>query len=309
VSTSSSGGVVLPDEVSDSITAAAQEPLPSSNQPVPQIMASALPGGVSAMPIDASTYLQVVIPPNPTYFLASSQITVTVNARILNADGTLNYCSWPQTFKMSNGLSFTSNLAPGYLLSVSITCDTNNVADGVLYAVAGLIHQEQTGIPVDTLLVASYVSTYQPAGWPSGILRTVSDGNGFALQVQAANPSVGDDALYTSPDQQEEISALQFTITTSATAATRQAYLEMSNPGTGSVIIGYSPVTQTAGQTVTYAFARNLPASAAVSNQIQYCTLAEGVILNLGGVIIIDAFNLQSGDQISNIYVAGRAWL
>jgi hypothetical protein len=236
-------------------------------------------------------------------------VQVTINARILGNDGTLTYCSWPQVFNVNAGLTYASDLAPGYLLSVAVTCVTPNIPDGVLYAVVGLIHQAQTGIPLDTLLVASYVNSNQPAGWPSGILRTVSDGNGATFQLAPANPPAGFAYTYTVLDQQLELVAVYFNLTTSAAVVNRTAYVQVHAPGGGPQFAGLCPNTQAASLTVTYSMGAGLPTLGAAGALYQQVTLLDNILLSAGSVLVVNAGSLQAGDQFTGIQIFGRAWL
>jgi len=309
VSTVNGGGIVLPDEVESSITSAAQEATATNVELVPQVSASQMPGGVAAMPIDPSTYLQVVIPANPSFPNPSGGVSVTINARILSPAQQLTYCSWPQTFNVNSGISFASDLAPGYLLSVAVTVTTLGIPDGVIYAVVGLIHTNVVNTPNDTLLVCGYVNSRQPIGWPSGILRTTSEGAGFSTAVQPANPGAGNFLLYPTVDQYFRLLGISFTFTTSAAAGNRYIVVAVQPVAYPAVWVGVCPTAQPAGQAVIYEASVNMAVAAISAGAVETFPLADVGQLAAGSYIDILPQNLQAGDAITGATITGQAWL
>jgi hypothetical protein len=306
---SNGGGVALPqDLLIDIASTPAETPTPT---PTASMLASAgpLPGGVSAMPIDAATFLQVVIPPVPSFAPAGTKISVTITARILAPDGTLSYCRWDNIFDVTVGMTFNSDLAPGYLLSVCATTTTAGVVDGAVYAILGLTHQSNPGVPLDTLLVSSYISTYVPVGWPNGILRTLSDGNGFAFGAVTGVPGAGVPVHYIIVDNYVEPIVMQASLTTSVSVGIRQVKCTMFNGTLPPVTIGICPNTQAQGTTVNYTFTLNLTPLGAAAAAVQYCTLGGPLILSQPFSLYMTAVNLDGGDQFTALTVFGRAWI
>ena len=309
MATINAGGVVLPDEVTADITAAAQEPLPASNTPTPQFQTTALPGGVSAIPVDASTYLQITVVPNPSFPNPAGGVTVFLTAKILQPSGTITNCLYTYTFSITAGLLQVSDMAPGYLLAVAVSVGTAFVPDGALYAVVGLLHQPNSGQPLDALLISGYVSSLQPTGWPEAILRTVSDGNGWSFGLRPTSPALGADWIYQVVDAQLELTSVALTLTAAVTVANRYVTIYISVAGGSEATVGACATAQTAGTAVEYQFSAGLPASSITAAGIQFCTLANPILLNAEGVMGTDTNGLQAGDQISNIALTGRAWI
>jgi hypothetical protein len=271
--------------------------------------AGPLPGGVSAMPIDAATFLQVIIPPVPSFAPAGTKISVTITARILAPDGTLSYCRWDNTFDVTVGLTFNSDLAPGYLLSVCATTTTAGVVDGAVYAIIGLTHQSNPGVPLDTLLVSSYISTYVPVGWPNGILRTLSDGNGFALTVVTALPAPGTNLNYTIVDQYVSLIGVNTGLITGVAVANRIVQLVVKPGGGQDTIIGQAVNAQAGSLDLVYYFGVGQPLYGAVGVSPQYVPFDPGMILRAGDVVRIAVQNKQAADQVYQSLIFGRAWI
>jgi hypothetical protein len=305
---SKAGGIVLPPEVEASI-AAAQAAVAKAPPPAPpSVYPHRLAGGVSAMPIDESTNLQINIPACSGYAGAVTNVNLSVTARILNPDGTLTYCEWDQVFPLNGGLTALVALAPGYLVGLTITCNNGVVSDGVLFCVAGLIHRPQPGAPLDTLLIAHYVSYWAPAGWPMSIVGHISDTRGFPFVANQRAPGAGSYAQYTCVDQYLEVISAQATLTTDAVAGNRQVYGMVTPYGGGQSSVTISNAIQAASTSVAYTFAVGLQIEDAAGGAQQLMPLPAGLVVASGGQIRLYAAGMDAGDQWSNLVILGRAW-
>lgn len=302
-------GVVLPTEVTESISAAALEPAPPQPATAIQFQGAALPGGVSAIPIDASTYLQIQVLPNPTYPNPSGGVNISLTAKILSPDGSITNCQYTQNFSVTAGTTQVYDLAPGYLISVAVTCQNAGIPDGALFVIAGLIHQPNAGLPLDALLCASYLSSYVPVGWPEGILRTISDGNGFPASVQSATPGVGVQPTYTIVDAYFQVVGIEFELTTDAVAGSRYVSAFVNPPVGAGTGIGAAPAVQGPGTTVAYLLGPGLAQFNSPLGTGQTIATPDPLLLAMGDLIGISASNLDPNDQFTALTVHGRAWL
>lgn len=309
MATSDNGGVSLPDDAAATIAAATAAATPAPAATATPSISTSLAVGVTGMPIDASTWIQITIPANASAAVAVPSVSITLTARILLADGTLSYCRWDKTFAMNAGLTYSSDMAPGYLLSVAVTCNTPGVVDGMLFAVVGLIHQPGTGFPLDTVLVSSYVSYTAPAAWPGGHLHTVSEGEGFYFEYEGTNPPAGSAWTYTVVDQYLMPQLIAFEFVTSSTAANRYPYIELTLPPMPPVYIGVAPVAQTASQSWYWNFGVELAWESGAPVILECLPLQSGLLLNPGAQLGVNCYQLQSGDEIVNPVIIGRAWV
>lgn len=309
MATSDNGGVSLPDDAAATIqaaTAAATSAPAAAPSAAPSVGVSV---GVNSMPIDANTWIQITVPANPTAAINAPSISLTLTARILQADGTLAYCRWDETFSLSSGLSFASDMAPGYLLSVAVTCNTAGVVDGMVYAVVGLIHQPGPGRPLDTVLVASYLATASPLAWPAGHLHGISEGNGFLVTIAGTTPAGGANFYYTVVDYYFELKSVQFTLVTGSTAANRQPAVGAGGSTSGAEAVGWYTGTQTASTTMSYNFMVDTAPAAAGPSGWTLCTLSPGIKVPAGGMIEIVVVNIAAGDQLEDIILVAQVWL
>jgi hypothetical protein len=310
MATINAGGVVLPDEITSSIATAAQTPEPTNTPEPINFQGSALPGGVSAVPIDASTYLQITIAPNPSFPNPSGGVTINLTAKILTPQGAIVNCAYSYNFSVTAGLVAVSDMAPGYLVAVCATCETAGIPDGVLFVTAGLIHQPNAGLPYDALLCASYMSSVVPVGWPEGILRTVTDGDGFGWIYRNLSIPVGTQPSYTVVDVQVELLGMQVSLTTDAVAGNRlmSVIAQKSTGGNTQLVTGQSP--QTASTTLSYLATGggqyNIPGGG-----IQVCSvpLTTPNRLYQGDLVECDIINFDPNDQVNFFVLYGRAWL
>lgn len=261
------------------------------------------------MPIDASTWIQVTVPPNPSAAATVPTVSLTFTGRILGLDGTLAYCRWDESFSLASGLTFSSDLAPGYLVSLTVTCNTPGVVDGMVYTIVGLTHQPNVGAPLDTLLIASYVSSAAPCGWPCGFLRTVSDGQGFYFAYKGTAPAAGSPWYYTVTDAYLMLQLISFELTTNATAASRIPYVDLILPGPFYVQVALSGGSEPASTSYYWNIGVDLPNMTAAVGAIITVSLLAGLVLNAGTQIGVVVQNMQAGDTITGPAIIGRAWV
>ncbi len=265
--------------------------------------------GINAMPTDANTWLQVIIPPAPSASFISLTFSITVTARILRADGSLAYCRWDKTFAYNVGLVFSSDMPPGYLVGLSVTCNTAGIVDGMMFVIAGLIHQPGTGNPLDTVLIASYVSSACPLSWPQGHLRAITDGKGFTVVLQPANPLAGSPLVYTVVDAYLKVTAIQFTLTTSVTVGNRLPYIAVGNSAAALVNVGVDTVLIPANTVAPVIFMVDVAPVLWPVAGTEICNMEPDLMVSSGGIVSIQIANIFAGDQLSAISILGWAWL
>jgi hypothetical protein len=268
-----------------------------------------LAGGVSASPVDNTTFLQLTIPPNPSFAVGGLSVSVSLTAVLKNISGEVVYSRWDSTFNILTGLSANYQLTDSNLLSVSITCLTPAIPDGVLYAVCGLTHSKGITTPLDTLLICSYLSSLVPCGWPTGILRTVTDSQGFGFSTIFGGPVVGNTIQYTTVDAYLSVQSVSCVFSTSAIAGNRQVYLGFINTSLAAESVTFCPNTQAASLTTTYYFQAGVWLWGAVGGPIQSVPIPEGLVAGPNGQVSVNVNNFQVGDQLSNLVIIGRAWL
>jgi len=301
-------GIMLPADVTAAADQAAAQaaPVPSSPAPTPV----PLPGGVSAFPVDFCTNLQCQILPVGGAVAAAlpASVTVMVAGKILNSDGSITNCQWPNTFAPSAGLYFNSDLAPGYLLSIGVTLQTAGIPSGALFCVLGLCHQSAPPQPLDAVLISGYVTSSNPLGWPSGVLHDVGDGPGCPVYVYPANPGAGNLLAYPVTDLYFQPTAVTFTLNTSAVVAGRTPWVFYGFAGVAYWSLGITSLSQAASSSNTYEFSQGSGTMPAGLTSFYVGPIATGVRLVSGMTLYINVIGFQAGDALINIAIQGNAW-
>jgi len=303
------GDITLPPSVVSTLEAAASTPPSPGPGSGGQIQPTEAAGGVSAVPVDASTFIQVAVLPNPNPLYSTTTVSVSICARLMDASGNLNYSRWDNSFAVSAGITFQALLLPGYLISLAVTCNTASIPSGVLFVVGGLVHQANTGLPLDTLLLSSYVSSFAPAGWPAGALTDVSADQGAPCTIPFGASAPGAHCTLTVPDAYFLPLAAYVGFTTSVAVANREVFMYASIAGGPAVYLAICPNTQAAGLTVGYLFMPTVSPFAPPALDTQVVGLTSELLTPGGTVITIAAAAIQAADQFANGYVYGRAWL
>lgn len=301
-------GIVLPGEALEAIEQAAAESQPGSAPSGPTATPVGFAGGVSAIPVDFCTNLQVSVLAPGTPGLFPSSVTLAITGKILNSDGSITNQYWSYNFAPSAGLLVWPELAPGYLLSVTATCQTAGIPSGALFCVAGLVHQTGSRQPLDMTLISAYLSSSNPVAWPSGVLHDISDGAGFYFEYEGTSAPLGSAWTYYIVDQYLMPQTISFEFVTSSTAANRYPYVELTLPPAPAVFIGVAAVAQTASQSWYYTFGTGLAWESGAPNIIELLALQSELMLNPGSNLTINCYQFQSGDQIVNPVIQGRAW-
>jgi len=302
-------GIMLPADVQAAADQAAAL-TPAATPGGPAATPLPIPGGVSAFPVDFCTDLQIVVtPPACPQSGLPTNISLMACAKILNSDGSITNSQFPISFPSASGAYFSSDLAPGYLLSLVITCLTPGITSGQLFCVAGLCHQISPQQPLDALLISAYLSSHNPVAWPGGLLQDVSDGQGFVGVQALSNPPAGVFPTITVVDAYLSLQGIQFTLVTSAIAGNRQVYTYVAGAGGGNITIYKSTFLQPPSTTMTYWLAPELTEQTDSTGTAHDGPISLGITLSQGGVVVVGAVGFAGNDQFSNILVTGRMWL
>lgn len=301
-------GITIPPGVlatleAENAAAAAAGPSASAVQP-----AGNLPGGVAAFPVDQQTFLQISVPPYSGAASPPAVISLSVNTRTVNPDGTITNSQYTASFAPTAGLNNQYPMPPGYLMSVAVNCLTPNIVTGLLFCMVGAIHQASPGQPFDALFVADYLNSTNSLGWPFGVLHGLTDGAGFPLTVAPANPPAGTLLSYTVTDQYFMLTGVTNTLATAVAVANRQMLILALPPGGTYACLGMAAQIQTASLNLTYYWAAGLTPVGAAGAPYQLNPLAQSQMLPVNSVIYVTCANLQGADQIGGVVLSGRVW-
>lgn len=281
---------------------------------------------VPSKPTRSVTFaLQNVPPPSPLYIDVDDQLaittasngvaTITVNARVLLATGQI--ISSQFVIKDAGTRAPTTKLFPlaeGYLLSCSAI--GNTITRGVTF-VRGFINRGAFGSgQPGQLLFADYVTAQMGVGFPTGRIISPQEGPGNINISTPGNPAAGANLILQVPNNARWLlRGLGFTLTTSATVATRIVQLALHNTAAGNIepIIITATISQAASLTQAYDFV-----------PISFFTEVAGganslvpIPADFRGIGIAGAnddfrtsiLNLQGTDQVSAVKLQVEEWL
>jgi len=121
-----------------------------------------------------------------------------------------------------------------------------------------------------------------------------------------AQPNAGVNAVYAVTNAQDLL-AVSFTAVSSATAASRQGFLEVKDAAGNIVYFAIATSSQTAGQTDQYSFARNFGGAVNVNAALLTSMGLPEIQLQPGWTVTMGLNNIQAGDQIENVVVTARS--
>jgi hypothetical protein len=240
---------------------------------------------------------------------ATASIALNVNVRMLLANGqVVTYTFAPTSASTFTKITTFNQLCEGYILGVSVNVTTGTVLRGQCYVVVGLQRFGNSGAALDTVLVADYVSSTSPLGWPGGSIRSSVDGPGYLVSLAGSAPAAGADATFTVPaGTRLLVSGVAFALTTSAVAGTRLTGVNATD-GTNLLWGTIDNGGMTAGGTVQYFV---LPGVAQWETRTA-CTaigFPNRPVMKAGWQLIAHVNFGDVGDQLSALQIAGEQWI
>lgn len=301
-------GIILPTGVLATLEAehAATPATPPPGSPA-QLQTPPL-GGVSAICIDANSYLQVQVLPSPGPSTVVPNVSLQVNTRTIDPNGSIVNNVYTFTANLAAGLTYTEPLPLGYLLSLSVNTLTPGVVTGVCFVIAGITHQLGANQLPDIPLASGYVCTLTPVGWPSGILHDVSDGEGYYGQLGPFQTSGGGTYTYTIVDQFIQLEGIRFTFGAGTTVANRWPAVSLIVPGYSALMIAMANTAVVADGVFAYWFIPQFPYVSYGLNADVVGPLAYVERISVGTQIQVTAQNFQTGDTINTIIFFCRFW-
>ena len=257
----------------------------------------------SVPPVQAYITADTVI--NISYACAVAGQILIVNARILLPDGTVMPCTWqvPMSSDRSrNGITY--QLAEGFLLS--LTCGTSTQPGN--QRVYAWIRLQARGQGVQ-LLCAGYPTQGRILTWPQATIDNEAEGAGAIVSVTGTTPGAGAEISETVPSNARwELLSIKYSLTTSATVATRNTSL-LADDGSN---VFWQGTQSGSGQaaSLTYQYC-HFPGATQVAGQsvIDIFASPTGLQLTAGFRLRTNTLNLQAGDQYTAPQYLVREWL
>jgi hypothetical protein len=246
-----------------------------------------------------------------TIMAGGQAITANVNGRWLRAaDGAVV----PFTFQFTASFTRapTSNtfaLGEGFLLSLNVVSSV--VFNGTpIYGTVAMIRGGTTGAGVSfQQLAAGWFGGLRGLFWPGGTYVRPNEGPGVWRSITGATPAAGAEISETVPSQAFwRLYAFRFSLTTSATVATRNVSLRFDD-GANVFDEAWPNLNQAQGVTAPYTFSNNaVPSIPALSTNINVMPLDDTKLLPGGFRIRTNTFGIQVGDQYTAPQYLVQEW-
>ena len=267
--------------------------------------------------------LQTVSPPSPLYLQRDDQIgvqvissqaseVITISGRLLRAvDGIV--VPFNRTLPVVTAYvtkQLVINLAEGYLLSLVITGSASNMR-GQTFVNAMIVRGFTSSFlsaGAASILIGDYCTTNQPVGWPGARVLNCLEGIGAQGILSPGNPAAGAEVSVSSVNfAYRNVTAMQLTLTCSATVATRiPVFLIGQSPSV--LVPSVSPVT--AGQTFHFYMGQGGSPYFDGFTEVYLPIPAKNFCETNGGKLLLTQTTaLQAGDQWSAITIFYDEWV
>lgn len=243
------------------------------------------------------------------YAASSLGGTLRVVVRILLPDGSMSISSWDFFVSPTRVQNiFTQPLSEGFLLGIHVYDTAVAYRRGQCYASINVQRDTLANNIRPMRLVQGYVSYYSRLYWPGGGSEDSLAGLGNIRSITGATPAAGSDFSETVPGFTSwRLIALSYTITTSATVASRATGL-LIDDGTNPILKTYASVGVPAGTVTNTSFAPGL-ITGSVNVTLQWAGFIDGLRLAAGFRIRSIVNALQAGDQITQVQYMVEEWL
>lgn len=236
---------------------------------------------------------------------------VIVNYRIMLPDGTISTNQQrillPTAYNIPVAPPFFS-ASEGFLLSVGAYC-LSATFRGQTFVRIGIVRAGQSLQNTAEMLLADYVTTNTPIGWPDGRIISSSEGPGNLKTTTVANPGAGLDWTYTgNANTRWKVRHINAQLVTSAAVANRNPRLLFFDSITGRLKLVPSTNDQAASLTEDYSIGPANVAGTVAALANVWSVGTEDVMRDTSQIQSSTA-NIQAADQWQNIHVLVEEWL
>lgn len=196
-------------------------------------------------------------------------------------------------------------------LIVTTPSSSGGVTSPRVYVIASRtrITQDGTIRPVD-LLIAGYVTSLRPLGWPGGLSMRSTDGQGHLRTFLGTQPAAGGEILEVVPfGARWRIQSIMLTLVTSANPATRYPLLRLTSGGVFACDIANTlGIAPSSGAELVYAPGTAHDSFGATTYQ-QLNPLSSDTFMSAGDFFLTNTLGIAVGDQYTNPAIAVEEWL
>lgn len=241
---------------------------------------------------------------------ALAGVTLKIQGRFIDAAGVIGAASWDHTPASDRTVrSSEFPLGVGAVLNLVVYAGGATPKIGQTFVIVQLIRGTGAAAIVLGTLLQGYVTSTQALAWPGSPLENSVAGEPTVRHIVGTTPAAGVELSETVPTGARwEVLTFRVALATSATVATRRAFLTIAHAGVGSM--QYNPAgTQAASQNFSYEWAANMPVLYDGGNGICNQPLPARLMLQGGDSVHTVTTSLQAGDQFNSIWYSVREWL
>jgi hypothetical protein len=279
---------------------------------MPDVITTQQPGKPFALALDAPSpvYLSGEEALRITSYCNTSNVTLTINGRLLRADGSpipINERHVPGSSRAAGSSIFP--LSEGWLLGLVVTPASGVSVVGACWVVLDLVRGTGGSAQLVQTLGYGYVTTRSGFSWPGGVNLLGTDGPGMLRSIAGTTPAAGADISETVPTgaRWEPIS---FTAQLVTGVAVGNRIVELNfDDGTTIYMRTSAQFNQVASRTDQYAFFQGSQAQAETNVSRVQVPIPVNARLAAGHRIRTNTTGLLAADQWSAVQYLVREWI
>jgi hypothetical protein len=245
-----------------------------------------------------------------TAYSNTGSVTLAILARVLQPDSTPT--PFADSVAPGSGRTATTKIVPlceGWLLGLSITPAAGVTPVGLTWVAVDLVRGTGSNAQLVQSLGFGFINLRSGFVWPGGAYLQATDGPGVLRSITGTTPGAGADISEAVPaGARWELLAFRATLVTSATVATRLAFLTLDD-GANVYLTVDSNFGQTASGSGTYNFAEGLVAPQVAHAGALLASLPINNRLGAGHRVRTLTSSIQVGDQWAAPQYLVREWL
>jgi len=241
-------------------------------------------------------------------YSATFNCTIIMRGRVLRADGQVTAFEFRQPFTAAAGnQEFTYSLVQGFLLDLVVFRDVPGINRGQVFVQVGLARGGIVNDQGVAVLVSDYLAGGAYLSWPFGNIQPSCNGQGAIISQSQGNPSAGADFVYTVPTGvRQRVLSVVFTLTTSASVATREVSLIIDD--SVNVLGEFNASASQAASLVTVYTGSAAPYAPTTNTLVVGIPLPPDVRLIPAWRLRSSTLNIQAADQYSAIRLLIEQW-
>lgn len=202
----------------------------------------------------------------------------------------------------------TIGLTEGFLLSCEITCDSFNLARGMIFVSVELCHGNPVQLHRDLLLIQDYIATGYATSWPGGTPTLSTTGPGAIQSTSSPGAGAGNDFNISFQfGLRLRFAGITLTLTTSAAVANRVPTFQFQVvAGTVYQVTVAAPIPASTVAHINLGAGIGAPS---VNSNNHLLPIPENLILAPTPIFASSTAALQPGDNYSAINAIWEQWV